>query len=222
MSPFGRCVARGRENRLLGQEGDDAGSAFDAIAHLYIHPGPCIEQHVGSRTELDQPHSLAANQPISNFGVEDDTPREKPRDLLEDHGLPVTFDSHDVLLIQVCAIWTARIEKLSALVSDVSHYAADWRPVHVHVDDAEENAYSEPLLLTHHHGRNVRNLAVCGRNQRVGALRNGPFRITKEPEEEARQKDGKNRPRGVGQPTKQYADRDQGQPVIVTITNPGG
>ena len=62
--------------------------------------GRRIEQHIDTRSELDQADALAALQAVSNLGIENDAPRQQPGDLLEHHGLPVAFDGNDILLVQ--------------------------------------------------------------------------------------------------------------------------
>ena len=81
------------------QIGQDAGTAFDAIADFHIHTSRAVEQDIDARSELDQPHTLAALQPVSNLRVEHDSSRQQPRNLLENDLLTVTFYSDNILFI---------------------------------------------------------------------------------------------------------------------------
>ena len=138
--------------RLRLQVGQHAGSALHAVADLHVDAGRSIEQYIHARSELDQAHALAALQPISNFGIENDAPRQQARNLLEDDGLPVAFHGNDILLVQFRGSLIHGVQILAALVAHIANHARNRRAVHVHIEHAEENAEPRPLLVADGHG----------------------------------------------------------------------
>ena len=159
---------------------------------------------------------------IPNLRSKDNSTGQQTRNLLKHNSLPVTLYSDSILLVLVGAIRAAGIKKLPPLVANIPNYSGNRRPVHVHIEYAEKNANALLLAIFGVYDGNVSNLSVCRRNQRAGLLRNDPFGIPKEPEEEKGKQNRQDSPRGPGQPAEQTRCGDERQTVIVTVTNHGG
>src|SRR5947209_14678531 len=126
--------------------GEHAGAAFHAISDLDCDTGRAVEQDVGSRSEFDEAHALAALQTISDLRIEDNAASQKAGDLLEDYGLTIAFNGDDVLLVLVGTGIATGIEKFPALVANIATGTGDWSAVDVHIEDAEKDAEAQDLL----------------------------------------------------------------------------
>src|ERR1039457_347111 len=69
------------------QVSQNARTAANPVAHLHLQAGSGVEQYVCARAKLDQSHTLAALQPVANFRMEHDSPRQQSSDLFEDDHL---------------------------------------------------------------------------------------------------------------------------------------
>ncbi len=200
-APLRGCSAsRGRQRALRLQIGQDAGTAFDAIADFHIHASRAVQQDIDARSEFDQSHALAAIQTISQLGREHDSPRQQPRNLLEDDLLAVALHSHNILLIFLGGDAVHGVQILAPLVANIANYSCDRGTVYMHIKNVEKNADPHLPLVSDGHDRNVGDFAVTGGNDCSSVLWNLPLGITKEPEKEHGQQAGDDRPNRLCQP----------------------
>src|SRR5450755_2230726 len=156
-------------NRLHNrQQGQDRRSALDAIAGLNLDRGIAIEENIHARAKLDEPHALAAGHVVSHFKVENDAARDQAGNLLKYYGTAFAFDSNDVLFILLRRMRAHGVEELAALIAHVADHAGDRRAVHVHIEDAEEDADPVPGSAIGSHQRDIGHFAIAWRNYSPG------------------------------------------------------
>ena len=133
------------------QVSEDARPATNPVADLHLQRGGSVAQNVHPRTELDQPHTLATLQPVANFGMENDPSRQQSGDLFEDNHLPIAFHADNILLILLGRGPIHSVQKLPALIAHLAHHSRNRRTVHVHIENAQEDADTSLLLAAHGH-----------------------------------------------------------------------
>ena len=201
--------------------GENARTTFYAVTDLYGDAGRAVEKDVGAGSELDESNALAAIETISDFGVKYDATSQESSDLLEDHGLSVTLNGDDILLVLIGAILAAGVEEFSTLVSDVTDHPGNRSAIHVDIEHAEEDANAPQLLAAERHRGNVGHFAVRRGDKCAFVGGNCSLGITEKPKEECRQQEWEDCPGGMGQPSDQKTGGDQRKSVKVAITNHG-
>ena len=72
--------------------------------------------------------------------IEDDSPRDQSRNLLENDLHPLAMHGHNILFVAVGALLVHRIQKFPFLIANSSDLSRDRRAVHMHIEDIEKNA----------------------------------------------------------------------------------
>jgi hypothetical protein len=116
-----------------------------------LQDGGGLDQHVHTRTEFDEPHALAALQSIAHLRMENNSSRQQSRNLLENHDLAVAFHTDNILLVLLRGSLVHGIQELPALIANFAHDSRNRRTVHVHVEDAQEDADARLLFSAHRH-----------------------------------------------------------------------
>src|SRR5208337_3283166 len=203
------------------QPGQERRSSLDAIAGLHLDGGIAIEQNINARAKLDEPNPLAAGHVVSHVTIENDTAGDEAGDLLEDYGTARAFHGDDVLLVLLRRIRSHSVEELAALIAHVADHAGNRRAVHVHIEDAEEDADPVPRSPAGSHQRYIGHFAIAGRNDRSRDGGNLALGVAEKPEEESRQQQHRN---GI-RPNRQPRDNDRGKhaarSVEVAVTHHG-
>src|SRR3954451_6634325 len=117
--PTAAAAARASADPPAGLSGSSGPSRSRATrnharSRRNAHPGfhhdfPLVaQQHVHPRSELDQPDPLAGLYMVARLLVEDDAPRDQPRNLLENHCRSVALYGHDVLLVRRRTLFLTR------------------------------------------------------------------------------------------------------------------
>src|SRR5579862_2210332 len=165
-----------------------AGSSANMIAHFHLQTGRRLAQNVGSRAELDQSDALPALQPVADFWMKNDSPRQQPGNLFEDDGLPIfALYSYNILLILLGRGLIHGVEIFAPLVANFAHHSRDRRTVYVHIENIQEDADASPLLPVDRHHGSVGNLTVRGRHQRSRLGRNRSVWVAEKPKKKSRQ-----------------------------------
>ena len=91
----------------------------------------------------------------------------------------------------------------------------------MHVEYVEKNAESGLFLAANRDRSNVGDLAIPGRDDRTGILRNGTLGVAKEPQKEAGQQNRDDCPHGARQPAEQDGGGEQGGSIQISVTDHG-
>src|SRR5258708_9377694 len=110
--------------------GKDAGATLHAQARRRRNLPFGAENHVDSRAELDQAYTLAGGAGVTDFFLENDSPRDQSATLLEHHSRAVSVNGDDVLLILRRCQPFARDQEFALLIIDAGNAARDRRPVY--------------------------------------------------------------------------------------------
>src|SRR6185369_8098814 len=155
-------------------------AAFYPLPRLHADNRINRKNNVGSRSKLDETHALPTLHSIALAIVEYDASSDQTGNLLE-HDLN-TFSPyrHNVLLIALRTSWIHGIEIEAFLIANACDHAADWRAIHMHIEDVQENTDSLPGPLGSVDRNGLRDQAVCRRNDQSFARRNRALRIAKE------------------------------------------
>src|ERR1700736_1281141 len=87
-----------RRQWSLGVEvGQHARSAFHAVPDFNFESRGRVQQNIDARSEFDEADAFSALHMVANLLVEDDPPRQKTCDLLENHSLAIAFHRYYIL-----------------------------------------------------------------------------------------------------------------------------
>src|SRR5712692_3110172 len=124
--------------------GNEEGSFRDSSDYRYSAPHVCSffdhnfngrrHDQVRARTKLYHPKALATFYPLPFPLPTNDPARQNSRDLGTPDGHPRPANCERILLIQQARPGVRGHQKLSALISDFSDFAANWRTVDVNVE----------------------------------------------------------------------------------------
>ncbi len=136
----------------------------DSISWFHLDVAIAIENHIHTRSELDQANALPARNRVAHLEVEHNAARDQARNLFEDHGAAFAFHSHNVLLIFISRVRCHCVEKLPPLVAYIANHSSNRRAIHVHIENAEKDADPRLSYAAGIDSRNVRHFAVARRN----------------------------------------------------------
>src|SRR5208283_2364531 len=190
-------------------------------ANADLWAGSGLEQHVYARAELDQSHALASLQAITHFRMENDAARQQSGDLLEDDHLSIAFHRDYILLVLLGRCRIHGIQIFAALVADLAHNSCDRRPVHVHIENAEEDTDADLLLAVQSHSCDLRDFAISRRYNGACGIRNSALRVAKEPQKKDGQQQRRQSPGRLSHPADDEARHHPTEPVEVAVTNHG-
>ncbi len=199
---------RQRQFHVASAARQHAGARANTRSRGNLHPPFRTEDDVHARAEFDQPHPLARLHRIAHFLRANDPARDQPRNLLDHHHCSVVRPNRDnVLLILGRRDPPAGNQKLAALIGDVGNDACNRRPVHVHVEDIEEDADPRLPVGFGHHAHHP----AISRRQGHWTHRKRTLGIAKKPRaESSHQKERHGRP-GAPQPEGQRSGRGECQ-----------
>src|SRR6266702_7974147 len=121
---------------LRRQDGKRRRTAVYGIAHLYEHLGAGGQNHVATRSELDEYNALAARHTVSDLARENDAAGQQPGNLFENDTVTVFgFQRANVLLVEFGRSRIHSVQILAAVILDSRNQSGGGRTVHVHIED---------------------------------------------------------------------------------------
>ena len=128
-----------------------------------------ISASAGSSTSTREPNLIRPtrwprSRRVAFLEVEDDAPRQQAGNLLEGDLIALAAHGGDVLLIFIGRGRVHRVQILALLIAHAAQDASDGRAVHMHIEDAEEDADPLPGTVRGGDGRGFGHHAVAGRD----------------------------------------------------------
>src|SRR5579863_5624159 len=134
------------------------------------------KDHVDARAKLDETDAFAGRDSVPGLLGADNAPRNQARDLFEHDACAVAFNGQRVLLVGDGRQFLARYQEPALLILDAGDGAADGGPVHVNIEDVQENTHA----LFREAFRPYRNHLAVSRRDGHRPSGDLPFRITEE------------------------------------------
>jgi hypothetical protein len=181
-------------------------------------------QNVDPGTELDKAHALAALHGLAFAAAANDAPSQKSRDLFESdfktQVLALAAQRDHALFVALGRGRVHGVQELTVQVLDLDDCSGDRCAVHVHIEDAQENADALARAFRSIDGYGFGDQAVTRRHNQTFAGGDGALGIAEKPEEECRQQNRGHAPGPAAcKPRERCSHRQKAERVNVTVAN---